>query len=170
MTGAFFLTRSQTSPSKQAPAAMALAASMTLPPPNATMTSIFSSRQIATPRRTESILGFGAMPDNSDRRQRGSCALTLSRRPMRRTLPPPVTRRTLEPNCSTAAVRPLMTPSPKTRRVGRFNSKGSMESSAEKSMAGRILKATGSGVGTKKARTPEPLERTRTSYLPARRR
>ena len=44
---------------------MALAESMTLPPPTARMKSIFSRRQMLMPSRTSESLGLGTTPGSS---------------------------------------------------------------------------------------------------------
>ena len=99
------MTRSHGSPSYSAPAAMALDASTHEPPPIASSTSTWFSRQSFTPSRTELILGFGEIPGSSKivkaRRSLSalcpslleqlfpSSCMTLSYRPVRFILPPP---------------------------------------------------------------------------------
>ena len=120
---------SHTSPSTQAPLAMAFAESMTEPPPTASTQSTLASLQRRTPSRTRVISGFGRTPPSSkcSMPAASSDAPTRSISPEATALPPPKCTSTrlapaaasFSPTCSSA-------PRPKTKCVGETNSKFSM--------------------------------------------
>ena len=120
---------SHTSPSTQAPLAMAFAESMTEPPPTARTQSTLASLQRRTPSRTRVISGFGRTPPSSkcSMPAASSEAPTRSMSPEATALPPPKCTSTrlapaaasFSPTCSSA-------PRPKTKCVGETNSKFSM--------------------------------------------
>ena len=120
---------SHTSPSTQAPLAMAFAESMTEPPPTASTQSTLASLQRRTPSRTSVISGFGRTPPSSkcSMSAASSEAPTRSMSPEATALPPPKctstrlapTAASFSPTCSSA-------PRPKTKCVGETNSKFSM--------------------------------------------
>ena len=83
------LTRSQASPSYLTAAAIALEASITEPPPTATIKSAFCSRASLAAALTEVTRGLGSMPENSTTSKPVSAFLTRSSKPLRTTLPPP---------------------------------------------------------------------------------
>ena len=83
------LTRSQASPSYLTAAAIALEASITEPPPTATIKSAFCSRASLAAALTEVTRGLGSMQENSTTSKPVSAFLTRSSRPLRTTLPPP---------------------------------------------------------------------------------
>lgn len=62
---AFPLKKSQTSPSYTVPKDIALAESITLPPPTASINPILFSLQIFIPSYTNESFGFGTTPPNS---------------------------------------------------------------------------------------------------------
>ena len=104
-----------------APMAMALAESMTEPPPTASTKSRPSRRQSATPLRTREILGLGDTPPSStkDRPASNRLCSTRSSRPEERALAPPKWTRT---RCAPYSLMrsPIFSsiPRPKTTSVG----------------------------------------------------
>ncbi len=89
--GRFVSNSSHTSSSMHAPLEMAFAESMTLPPPTATIQSISSRLQRATPSRTSAISGLGRTPPSSNTVTPAcsSDARTRATRPLATADPPP---------------------------------------------------------------------------------
>ena len=104
-----------------APMAMALAESMTEPPPTASTKSRPSRRQSATPLRTREILGLGDTPPSSTKDRPASNRLrsTRSSRPEERALAPPKwTRTRCAPYSLMRSPMPSSMSRPKTTSVG----------------------------------------------------
>ena len=89
--GRFVAKSSHTSPSMQAPFAIAFAESTTDPPPTASTQSTPSSLHRATPSRTSPISGFGRTPPSFTHAMpaASSDALTRSMSPLSTALRPP---------------------------------------------------------------------------------
>ena len=99
---------------------MALAASMGLPPPMATIQSGWNCRMASAPFMTVSTEGSGSTPSNRDTSMPAAFRLasTLSRKPKRFMLPPPTTTMARLPSRSFSASR---APLPWYRSLGNVN-------------------------------------------------
>ena len=112
---------SHTSPSTQAPLAMAFAESMTEPPPTASTQSTLASLQRRTPSRTRVISGFGRTPPSSkcSMPAASSDAPTRSMSPEATALPPPkCTSTRLAAGCRQLLAHLLFSPAPEDEMRG----------------------------------------------------
>ena len=127
--GRLVTNSSHTSSSMHAPLAIALAESMTLPPPTARTQSMPSSLHSATPSRTRSISGLGRTPPSStcSTPAASNDAFTRSMSPLFTALEPPKCSSTrFAPRSASLAPTFSSAPRPNTKWVGETNSKFSM--------------------------------------------